>query len=112
LEQKTKADLGVDLEKFSKLIGSLQSHKTTLQRKVAERQVELDSKQAELRSVTAVNDALRERVATQEVNTADVEHMAKEKAHLDEMLDAVSAQKEKEEKVGRNPAHTSLDRVW
>ena len=65
VEQKTKADLGVDLEKFSKLIGSLQSHKTTLQRKVSERQVELDSKQAELRSVTAVNDALRERVATQ-----------------------------------------------
>ena len=36
---------------------------------------------------------------SQEVNTADVEHMAKEKAHLDDMLDAVSAQKDKEEKV-------------
>jgi hypothetical protein len=76
-----------------------QSHKTTISTKLSERQVDLDSKQAELRSVAAVNDALQERVSTQEVNTADVEHMAKEKAHLDELLDAVSAQKDKEEKV-------------
>ena len=57
----------------------VQSHKQSLQRKLQERHVELQSKQEQLGSVLQESDALRAVIAGQTVNKDDVVRMNQEK---------------------------------
>lgn len=57
----------------------MQSHKQSLQRKLQERQVEVQSKQEQLGSVLQESDAMRAVIAGQTVNKDDVVRMNQEK---------------------------------
>ena len=57
----------------------MQSHKQSLQRKLQERQVEVQSKQEQLGSVLQESDAMRATIAGQTVNKDDVVRMNQEK---------------------------------
>jgi len=57
----------------------VQSHKQSLQRKLQERHVEVQSKQEQLGSVLQESDALRAVIAGQTVNKDDVVRMNQEK---------------------------------
>ena len=57
----------------------MQTHKQSLQRKLHERQVEVQSKQEQLSSVLAESDAMRGIIAAQTVNKDDVARMNQEK---------------------------------
>ena len=57
----------------------MQSHKQSLQRKLQERQVELQSKQEQLAATLQESDALRAVIAGQTVNKDDVVRMNQEK---------------------------------
>ena len=57
----------------------MQVHKQSLQRKLQERQVEVQSKQQQLTSTLQESDALRAVIASQTVNKDDVARMNQEK---------------------------------
>jgi type II secretory pathway component PulM len=56
-----------------------QTHKASLQRKLAERQADVAAQAAELAGVERESEALRARIATQTVHPADVQRMNQEK---------------------------------
>lgn len=93
LERK-KGDFLSDIAKFQKLIASLQQHKQGLGSKLEERKADLTHRDAELAAVRTDNASLRERIAAQEINLADVERMSKERARMEEVLRSVSQQRE------------------
>eukprot|EP00854_Cymbomonas_tetramitiformis_P004242 gene4242-5224_t len=107
---KSKTDLLNEVEKLNKMIAHLQKQKGALEQKVAEEQEDIQSKQAvtgvrregdaqeEVRHVAAESVVLRERLAVQEVNAADVERMCKEKAHLEAHAKSVQAHKDRAHK--------------
>lgn len=97
LERK-KADFLSDIAKFHKLIASLQQHKQALGSKLEERTADLAHKEAELAAVRADNISLRERIAAQEINLADVERMSKERSRMEEVVRSVGQQREVLEK--------------
>ena len=57
----------------------MQTHKQSLQRKLQERQVEVQSKQQQLSSVLQESDSLRSTIASQTINKDDVARMNQEK---------------------------------
>eukprot|EP00166_Cyanidium_caldarium_P004509 ctg_478.g238 len=81
LAQK-REDYSTDLEKFRKLIAQLESHKGMLERKCAERQTDLERKCAEHERLSAEVDALKERLARQQLNAVDVERIARKRRDL------------------------------
>ncbi|DBA77729.1 hypothetical protein WJX79_003286 [Trebouxia sp. C0005] len=83
-----------DRDKFRTLIDNLQSHKQSLQRKLQERHVELQSKQEQLGSVLQESDALRAVIAGQTINKDDVVRMNQEKCKQSEILAGVCGQRE------------------
>ncbi|KAK3286775.1 hypothetical protein CYMTET_5686 [Cymbomonas tetramitiformis] len=95
---KSKTDLLNEVEKLNKMIAHLQKQKGALEQKVAEEQEDIQSKQEEVRHVAAESVVLRERLAVQEVNAADVERMCKEKAHLEAHAKSVQAHKDRAHK--------------
>lgn len=83
-----------DTDKFEKLIENLQALKTSLVRKLSERQADLGSKQEALATVLRENEALRARVAAQPVNKADLNRMVMERTKQKEVLEAAESQAE------------------
>lgn len=83
-----------DRDKFRTLIDNLQSHKQSLQRKLQERHVEVQSKQEQLGSVLQESDALRAVIAGQTFNKDDVVRMNQEKCKQAEILAGVCGQRE------------------
>ncbi|PRW33702.1 Kinetochore NDC80 [Chlorella sorokiniana] len=89
-----KEETLADKEKFLKLLDNLQAHKTSLQRKLAERQADVAAQAAELAAVEKENEQLRARIAVQTVHPADVMRMNQEKAKLESALRSTQAQRE------------------
>lgn len=88
------AETQADKDKFLKLLDNLQAHKSSLQRKVQERQADVSAHSAELASVEAENETLRNRIATQVVHPADVVRMNQERARLESEHRMLTAQRE------------------
>lgn len=74
-----QADKPLHASAHNRALSWLQSHKQSLQRKLQERQVEVQSKQEQLSSVLAESDAVRVAIASQTVNKDDVARMNQEK---------------------------------
>ncbi|KAI8114340.1 hypothetical protein M9434_002466 [Picochlorum sp. BPE23] len=89
-----------DKEKFLKLVENLQSHHSSLVRKLAERRADISSLQAEVQMVEGENDDLRRQIAAQTVHPADVIRMNQEKSKLQEVLAETRQQKEAAESKG------------
>lgn len=89
-----------DREKFLKLLSSLESHKTSLERKTAERRSDVAAQSAELASVGKECDGLRARLATQTVRPADVQRMAAERSAAEaELRGATNARELSEQRL-------------
>eukprot|EP00891_Asterochloris_glomerata_P003608 jgi/Astpho2/3608/e_gw1.00058.8.1_t len=89
-----KAEHASDRQKFVQLNENLQSHKVTLQRKLQERQGDLQSKQQLLAAVEKDNSEMRVTVGQQTVNKDDVVRMNQEKTKQTEILSHASSQRE------------------
>ncbi|XP_024379688.1 uncharacterized protein [Physcomitrium patens] len=90
LESK-KADFLSDKQKFNTIISSLQWHKQAAEKKLQERKEDLLAKKAEKNEIQADIEELRNRIASQEINLADIERMQKEKDLLDANIQPIVA---------------------
>ena len=82
LESK-KADLSSDKQKFNQINSKLQWHKQAAEKKLEERKEDLIAKKAEKKAIQADIEELRQRIAAQEINLAEVERMQKEENLLE-----------------------------
>jgi kinetochore protein NDC80 len=96
LSQK-RADLLGDIDKFHKLIQSLQKHKKELAKKTEERAADLQSREAELRAVEAEGESLKQRVQAQAVSREDLDRMLRDRNRVEESLAAAAGQRERAE---------------
>lgn len=83
-----------DKDRFLKLVDNLQSHHSTLVRKLAELRADVSSLQTELRLIDEDSASLRTRIASQTVHPADVIRMNQERSKLQTSLEATRQQKE------------------
>ncbi|GAB4815903.1 hypothetical protein N2152v2_002949 [Parachlorella kessleri] len=83
-----------DKEKFVKLIDNLQAHRQSLQRKIQERQADVNAHQQELASIDKENEVLRGKISVQTVNREDVIRMNQEKSKQEAVLRSVLGQRE------------------
>jgi SMC interacting uncharacterized protein involved in chromosome segregation len=98
LEAK-QSDYKEDIEKFNMVLTNFLSHKDALEKKRDEKRQELATKKEEVVNFTKENEELRERVAAQQINMADVEKMLKEKEILQVNLKSISSRKQELEKT-------------
>eukprot|EP00798_Chlamydomonas_sp_ICE-L_P031181 gene31181-6325_t len=92
------AEHRVDSEKLTKLMENLQGLKTSLQRKLAEREADLRSKTEAMAAAQAENDQLKAKVAAQPFSKTDVNRMVMERSKQKEVLEAISSQCEEMER--------------
>ncbi|BBN02358.1 kinetochore protein NDC80 [Marchantia polymorpha subsp. ruderalis] len=101
LETK-KRDFQDDIVKFNQIITGFTAHKQALEKKVNEKRQELTTKKEEVLNTLKENEELKETVAAQQINAADVEKMLKEKEILDVNLQSLMSRKEELEKAAWN----------
>lgn len=82
------ANLRADQSKFDSYINDLRRHRQVLEKKIAERRSEVEGMEQKIRAAEASNDALREKIAGQDVNLEDVEKMLAERKAMDEQMNA------------------------
>ncbi|DBA03492.1 TPA: hypothetical protein N0F65_002900 [Lagenidium giganteum] len=90
-----KADYLSDREKFKTLVAKLQAHQLSVDEKTREREEELRVKEMQLAERQREIQALHVRIENQELSAEDVEHVAKERARLQEQIQLV-AQRQKD----------------
>lgn len=101
-----KSDYLSDLEKFKKLISQLEAHKASIQRKIHEREEEYAKKEHELVLRNQEIEKLNVRIQNQELSAEDVEHMAKERARLQEQIQQVTQrQKDVQSNIYHQESH-------
>jgi len=100
--QKKQGELVSELDRSNKAVTNLETQKISLQDKIEERKKDVRSKKGELERMNANMTDLREKIAVQEVNAADVERMTYEKNHLEETLQQVTSQRERLENSHRD----------
>ena len=81
-------NLKADQTKFDSYINDLRKHRQVLEKKISERQAEVEGMESDIRSAEASNDTLREKIAGQDVNLEDVEKMLAERKVMDEQMNA------------------------
>eukprot|EP00899_Mesostigma_viride_P019184 jgi/Mesvir1/27267/Mv07103-RA.1 len=92
--QAKHAALSTDIEKFRVLLDNLSQHKAAAVARHAEKASELAAKEADLAALVRENGALRERVAAQDYNLADIERMSMDKKKEEGVLAAVTGQRD------------------
>eukprot|EP00742_Colponemidia_sp_Colp-10_P004817 GILJ01005142.1.p1 GENE.GILJ01005142.1~~GILJ01005142.1.p1 ORF type:complete len:633 (-),score=137.25 GILJ01005142.1:214-2112(-) len=96
--REKKQILQSDLEKFSNLMVSLKKHKQGLEKKLNEKQTDVETKERELLSLQHEKVMLTRQRDSQELTPEDVERMRQEKHMLEESLREVTAKKEEVQK--------------
>eukprot|EP00164_Ancoracysta_twista_P008580 GFYU01012446.1.p1 GENE.GFYU01012446.1~~GFYU01012446.1.p1 ORF type:complete len:596 (+),score=258.35 GFYU01012446.1:138-1925(+) len=86
-------DFKSDIEKFKKLIDSLQQHKASLEAKLEEKNEEFALRQKEMAALKSEKEQLAQRLAVQEQNAVDLQKMTSERTMLEESLRNVEDQK-------------------
>lgn len=94
-QQRIKKDLEDDLGKLENLLENFKSHRLALQRKLADLQIDQESKESELESIETENEALRSRISSQDVNKEDMDRMYMEKTKLESQLNSLASQRAK-----------------
>ncbi|PNW86849.1 hypothetical protein CHLRE_02g098300v5 [Chlamydomonas reinhardtii] len=94
--QQQREEQLVDMQKFEQLIQNLQGLKQTLTRKLSEKKSDLQAKQDQIAGAVADVEQLRQRVASQTINKADLNRMIMERNKQNEML---NSEKEKCEQM-------------
>ena len=83
-----------DKEKFVKLVENLQTHHSSLLRKMAEKRADISSQERQLEVIEEECESLRKKIAAQTVHPADVIRMNQEKAKYEAALASLSQQKD------------------
>ncbi|CAM6100680.1 unnamed protein product [Calypogeia fissa] len=94
-----QSDYKDDIGKFNMVISNFLSHKEAVEKKREEKRQELATKKEEAINMTKENEVLRERIAAQQINAADIDKMLKEKEILQVNLQSVSGRKQELEKT-------------
>ncbi|KAG2483652.1 hypothetical protein HYH03_017455 [Edaphochlamys debaryana] len=89
--QAAREEQLLDGQKFEQLIQNLQGLKQTLTRKLSEKKADLSARQDQIAGAVAEVEGLRQRVAGQTVNKADLNRMIMERHKQQEMLDSEKA---------------------
>jgi kinetochore protein NDC80 len=95
---KKREDYAIDLEQFHDLIRQMNEHKTTLEKKVKEKNTELKKTNEQLLKMSQHVDELRKSVATQELSVDDLHKIESEIKGLNEALERTLALKEQRSK--------------
>ena len=88
--REKKRDYLKDLAKFQQLVEQLEKHKEQLELKVSSRKVELSRVKSSIQSAEEEVEALKARVATQELSVTDVQRMNEEKERLQINLESAT----------------------
>ncbi|GFR50162.1 hypothetical protein Agub_g12327 [Astrephomene gubernaculifera] len=96
--QQRRAEQVADNEKFESLIQQLQGMKQSLTRKLSERKSDFQARQDQVAAAMAEVEQLRQRVASQTVNKADVKRMIMERKKQAEALQSEQAKCEEMER--------------
>lgn len=96
--RQQRDDALLDGQKFEQLIQSLQGVKQSQQRKLSERKQDLAARQEQIAAAAAEVEALRQRVAGQTVNKADMNRMIMERTKQSEVLESERAKVEEMER--------------
>ncbi|KAF6262378.1 HEC/Ndc80p family-domain-containing protein [Scenedesmus sp. NREL 46B-D3] len=92
--QAAKQEVLADQRKFQEVIAGNQAQRASLQKKLEERQADLEAKRAALAAVRADNESLAARVAGQALSKADVNRMVAERQKQKKLLEGVVSQRE------------------
>ncbi|KAI5079832.1 hypothetical protein GOP47_0005311 [Adiantum capillus-veneris] len=97
LETK-KSLLVTDLGKFHALIQNLNAHKSGLEKRVEQHNQQINSKEAELETITVENQDMARRVAQQTFSVEDYEKMTRERQRIEEDFQSATAWRKAKEK--------------